>query len=83
VVPTLSVSIGDFLVAHGANVADPTPACPMAFGPRGSEAAVNGYGFMPGASPATARTTISGNAVVLARVFPTVNGGVFRRADCR
>jgi hypothetical protein len=76
VVPTLSLRISDFTLADTGNVAVLTPECPMAFRTDDCSAAVNFYGFTPEPFPATARTTISSNGVVLARLLPVVNGGV-------
>jgi hypothetical protein len=47
-VPTLSLRSGDFTLADAGSLAVPTPECPMALGPGGSEAAVNGFGLALG-----------------------------------
>jgi hypothetical protein len=51
VVPSLSVSVSDFTPTGTGNLADVTLECPIAFGPRGSETTVNGYGFVLGSFP--------------------------------
>jgi hypothetical protein len=70
---TLSRRISDFPLADPGSLAVPTPQCPMAFGPHGSEAALRSDGLPLGPFPATARTTIANSAIVLARLLPTVN----------
>src|SRR5262249_57045906 len=83
VVPTLSVSISDFTLTGTGNLADPTPECPIAFSPRGSEAARNGYDFALGSVPSNrSNPDFRQRRRVSARPSQRQRRA-FRRADCR
>jgi hypothetical protein len=80
---TLSWRTSDFTAADRGNVAVPTPECPMAFRPGGSDAAVDGYGFTRGPLPSNrSNRDFKQRSPVIAAPFRGQGRGL-RRGACR